>query len=346
MFVRNAWYVAAWEHELSEGGLFTRTILGEPILLYRKSEGGLVALDNRCCHRLAPLSRGSREGDCVRCGYHGMKFDATGQCVDVPGQDSIPPSARVRQYPVVAKNRWVFVWMGDPQKADTALLPDNFSNNDPHWRGKPGYLTMNANYLLIADNLLDFSHLTYVHQNTLGGSTDIAHSKPKIDKLPQGLRLTRRIANTVPAPYHRQFGNFDGNVDRWFIYDFLVPGVLLMSSGVKPIGLADDDYSGALKLHSCQAITPETEKSTHYFFQQAHSFALHDDAISESIFNTLVVAFDEDRLMIESQQKMLDLNPKQRMVGLGADSALGQFRNLIHKQVLAEQQPQRSSVSA
>ena len=97
MWLRNCWYVIAWGHEIPAADapqLFTRTVLGEPVLVYRQADGGLVALEDRCCHRHAPLSMGRREGDCVRCGYHGLKFDAQGQLRgDRPASKSVPARA-------------------------------------------------------------------------------------------------------------------------------------------------------------------------------------------------------------------------------------------------------------
>jgi vanillate O-demethylase monooxygenase subunit len=95
-FIENAWYVAAWDHEIGPDALFARTLLGKPLLFYRREDGGVVAMDDRCCHRAAPLSIGRKEGDCVRCLYHGLKFDFQGVCVEMPGQERIPPMARVR----------------------------------------------------------------------------------------------------------------------------------------------------------------------------------------------------------------------------------------------------------
>src|SRR5262245_43398318 len=118
MFVRNCWYVIAWDHDITADALFSRRVLNEPILLYRTATGEIVALEDRCCHRLAPLSRGRKEGDCVRCGYHGLKFNSSGVCVEVPGYDKVPPKTRVRSFPIAVKNDWVFVWMGDPGLAD------------------------------------------------------------------------------------------------------------------------------------------------------------------------------------------------------------------------------------
>lgn len=340
MFIRNCWYVIAWDHEIPTQGLFARTVLGEPIMLFRGEHGTIAALEDRCCHRHAPLSRGRHEGAAVRCGYHGLKFDATGRCIEIPGQSSIPPQARVRTYPLVLHNKWVFVWMGDPARADTKLLPDNFSNDHPDWRYKPGYLHYNTDYLLICDNLLDFSHLSYLHEKTLGGSTAIAQAKPTITQLdgsgPPGLRITRRVPDVPPPPYYGKLKRFAGNVDRWFDYDFLLPGTLLMRSGGRPTGQAADDMRDAVQLHSCQTLTPETEHSTHYFFQQAHQVHLGDETVTEGLYEGVVAAFHEDRAMIAAQQAAIAREPQARMVPIAADAALNQFRVLARRMIEAE----------
>ena len=270
MFIRNCWYVIAWDHEIAADALFSRRVLNEPILVFRTSSGQLAAIEDRCCHRLAPLSLGRKEGDCVRCGYHGLKFDSTGRCIEVPGLVDVPANARVKSYPLAVKNKWVFVWMGDPAKADVALLPDNFSNEHPDWRNQPGYLHYDTDYLLICDNLLDFSHLSYVHEGTLGGSPMIAQARAEIEDVPRGIRVTRRVPNVPAPPFYQRFREFDTLLNRWFIYDFVLPGTLLMHSGGAPVSDAPGDMRNAVQLHSCQTLTPETETTTHYFFQQSH----------------------------------------------------------------------------
>ena len=337
-FLKNRWYVIAWEHEIPADGLFSRIVLGERVLVYRTSSGEFVALADRCCHRQAPLSAGRREGDCVRCGYHGLKFDATGRCVEIPGQSRIPSKAAVRSYPTVLCNRWVMVWMGDPARADTAMLPDNFSCDHPDWRYRPGYLHYDTDYRLICDNLLDFSHLSYVHATSLGGSTEIARTAPVITALADGVRVTRRIRNTRPSPYHLRFSSFtaDTPIDRWIDYDFLLPGVLLMSSGARPCGDAEDDLSRTIHLHSCQALTPETADSTHYFFQEAHRSDQGDEATTEAIYQGLLVAFEEDRQMITAQAGNLRLQPGLPMLPLPMDGALVRFRRLLAEQLAAD----------
>lgn len=337
-FIRNCWYVVAWDHEIAANALFSRIVLGEPVLLMRLADGEIVALEDRCCHRAAPLSKGRREGDCVRCGYHGLKFDAQGACVEAPGLDRVPPGARVRTYPIAIKNKWVFVWMGDAARADPALLPDNFSCDHPDWRYKPGYLHYETNYLLICDNLLDFSHLSYVHARTLGGSPQIALSRPEIEPVPRGLRVTRRVPDVPPPAYYHKVRKLDGNVDRWFVYDFVLPGTLLMHSGGRPVEDAADDLSRAVQLHSCQTLTPETEHSTHYFFQQAHRAEVSDPTLADGIYNGLVAAFEEDRDMITAQSRVLAARPDAPMLPLAMDAALVRFRRLVGEALEAERE--------
>src|SRR5450631_545616 len=161
-FLKNTWYVTAWSHEVGADTMLARTIAGVPLLLWRDHAGPVAALEDRCCHRAAPLSKGRREGDRIRCMYHGLLFDATGRCIEIPSQDFIPPAARVRAFPIVERFKWIWVWMGDPHKADPTLIPDTHYLDDPGWRGIPDHMHYAANYLLVTDNLLDFSHLSYV----------------------------------------------------------------------------------------------------------------------------------------------------------------------------------------
>ena len=132
VYLRNAWYVAAWDREVGRKPL-ARTILNEPIVLYRKADGAPAALEDRCCHRHVPLSLGTLVGDDLRCGYHGLRFDASGVCVEIPGQPKIPPGARVRSYPVVEKWNWIWIWMGEPARADVKLIPDWWWAGHPDW---------------------------------------------------------------------------------------------------------------------------------------------------------------------------------------------------------------------
>lgn len=336
MFVADSWYVAAWSHEVAEG-LFSRTILGEPVCFFRGQGGEIVALRDRCAHRGAPLSMGRLENGALRCMYHGVKFAASGQCIEIPGQERIPPSMCVRNYPVVERNRWIWIWMGDPLKADPAQIPDTWPLGSPQWAYKPGYYHYDAPHMLVCDNLLDFSHIGYVHPTTLGGTENIALSRPLVQRRDNGVRVERWLLDEVPAPFHTKVASFAGRVDRWHFYDFVVPGVLIMHSGVQATGTGAPQgrYEQALEFRSCQAVTPETTGTSHYFYAVPRNFALDDAQITETIFADVVAAFEEDRVMIEAQARRLTATPEAPMVGIAADAGLVQFRRLLTERLAA-----------
>jgi phenylpropionate dioxygenase-like ring-hydroxylating dioxygenase large terminal subunit len=343
MFIRDCWYVAAWDHEVPAEGFLGRTIASIPLVFWRDAQGELIVLENRCCHRGAKLSMGRKEegGNCVRCMYHGLVFDRTGQCVSAPAQPRIPPQLRVRTFPVVQQHRWVWVWMGDPEKADRSLIPDTQWVDHPQWRSMDGYLHYEVNYLLIADNLLDFSHLPFLHPTTVGGSADYASVLPKVERNERGVRLTKWVSNTEPPTYSAKYADYQAGtlVDRWMYYDFLVPGVLLMDSGMMPAGTGGQDghRENAVAFRGCQALTPETESSTHYFFAHPHNFLIDQPEVTREIHAGIAQAFEEDRAMITSQQENLALDPNFKMVPLSVDAALSQFRWLVEQKIKREQ---------
>ena len=337
-FLRNTWYVAAWSNEITAFGLLPRTIAKTPLVFWRDREGKVVALEDRCCHRAAPLSKGRLENDRLRCMYHGLLFEPSGRCIEIPSQESIPSAAKVRAYPLVERFKWVWVWMGDPEKADVALIPDTHYLDDAGWRGTPGYMHYAANYLLITDNLLDFSHLSYVHERTLGGSAKYAGIRPKITRNGRGVRVERWLVDDEPAPFLRQLKTWPGNVDRWNIYDVVLPGVLLMDSGSAPTGTGAPEGKrvDAAQFFGCQAVTPETENTSHYFFQQSHGFALDDPSVTERLAQSVLAGFEEDRDIILAQQRILDLAPDSPMVAMRMDVALASFRNMLEKAIAEE----------
>jgi vanillate O-demethylase monooxygenase subunit len=333
-FLRNCWYVAAWAHELAGGQLLERTILDKPVVLYKGDSGRAVALDNRCAHRGAKLSNGRREGDCVRCMYHGLKFDPSGKCVQIPGQDNIPPKLGVRSYPVLERDRLVWIWMGDPAAADPAKILDFPYLRDAGWRGQPGYMHYKANYLLIVDNLSDFSHLAFVHTKTLGGSEEYAYkSRPTaIERLADGFRVERWHMDAPSPPYHRKVSPQPDRVDRRNIARMYVPGVFFMETLLRPVG-SDE---GAKQYRNCQFFTPETKRSTHFFWDYLHDYDLHDPAIAASLHDSMVEGFLEDKFIIEAQQETLDADPEFRMSGIVADAPLAHFRRTLGKMIDAE----------
>jgi phenylpropionate dioxygenase-like ring-hydroxylating dioxygenase large terminal subunit len=151
--------VAAWGREVSRQ-LLARTLLEEPVVLFRKEDASVVALEDRCCHRHLPLSRGRLEADTLRCGYHGLLFDASGTCIEIPGQANIPREAKVRSFPTLERYGWVWIWMGEPARADAALIPNWWWAEHPEWAfSRPDPIHVRCNYQLISDNVLDVTHL-------------------------------------------------------------------------------------------------------------------------------------------------------------------------------------------
>jgi vanillate O-demethylase monooxygenase subunit len=195
-------------------------------------------------------------------------------------------------------------------------------------------------YLLICDNLLDFSHLSWVHEKTLGGTKAIALARPVIEPVnapgQRGVKVGRHVPGVPPPPYYAKIRAMPALIDRWFVYDFLLPGTLLMRSGGRPADDAPDDMRNAVQLHSCQTLTPETADSTHYFFMQAYRAEAENFAVTEGIYQSLIQAFNEDRDMISAQHRTMKSAPGASMLPLYMDAALVQFRRLLDSEVAKE----------
>ena len=341
MFLRDCWYVGAWSHEVQGEALLARRLLGERIVFYRLASGGVGALQDRCSHRFAPLSLGRKEGDCLRCMYHGLVFDADGRCVHEPGRGRPSPNTDVRAYPVVERWKQIWVWFGDPARADPDLIPDCRFQDSPDWASIPAYIHYKADYRLILDNLLDFSHLTFVHENTLGGSAAIAETKPKIEDLGDGVRMTRWYRGEPDiAPYLRGFETFSGPVDRWHVYELTTAGnVFNMDSGSAPAGTGAPEghrVAEAMQFHATQIVTPEDERNSHFFWSYAHNFNIADAAFTRRLADRITEGFEEDRLMIEAQQRVIDESGDDAMAYLFVDNGLSLGRRLLAKRLAEE----------
>ncbi|MEX2126117.1 MAG: aromatic ring-hydroxylating dioxygenase subunit alpha [Woeseia sp.] len=343
IFLKNCWYVAAWDHELLDGKKLARTILERPVVLFRGESGKYVALDDRCCHRGAPLSMGRVEGDCLRCMYHGMKYDPSGACVEVPGQERIPKTLRVHSFPIEERGHLLWIWMGDPALADPDLIVDYPPLHDPNWRGLPAYLHYKANWLLIVDNLSDLAHLAFVHTNTLGGSEEYAYkSKPAtIERQENGFRMERWHRNSDPPPYHKKVipaAEHELRLDRRNVVTMIVPGIFLMETLFAPAGSGAENgnLAGVRQYRNSQYMTPETRRTTHFFWNYLHNYDIDNPNIAISLRDSLIEGFHEDKAIIEAQQVLLDRDPSFRMRALEADVALTHFRQALKKRLKQE----------
>jgi len=339
VFVRNSWYPAAWDHEIGRS-LMPRTVLGDKLVLYRTEAGAPVALEDRCCHKFLPLSLGRLKGDAVQCGYHGMTYGPSGACIRIPGQPSIPPQARVRSYPTAEHLGMVWLWMGEPALADADNLFPLPPHGDPGWAVNRGPHThIAANYQHITDNLLDPAHVSFVHPTTLGS--------PASEDIPVETRqegevviVSRWTLDAPPIPLFRKFGRFKGNVDRWQYYYFHPPSISItdFGSGEAGMGHGEDDRNLAMRVYSCHFIAPETEAGSHYFWMQIRNFAQADARVSEEMTEQFILAFDEDKAILEAVQRAEDEHKGKSNLKLAIDNGPARSRRLVDRMVRAEQQ--------
>ncbi len=363
MFLKNAWYVAGWDRQIGTTP-FARTILNEPVVLFRREDGTPVALEDRCCHRQYPLSKGVVSGGNIRCGYHGLLFDGSGACVEIPGQDRIPPSARVRSFPVVEKYNWIWIWMGEPAKADVSLIPDWWWCDHPEWAFvRPDPLYTRANVELFNDNLLDVTHLAYVHTTSIG--TGAITEFPVITEQDKGMvRMRRLIENRPPPPLYKAAGKFTGNVDRGQIAEHVSPCYTVNYAGVTAVGSKvpqgqrgrslneitrggskGDGSDRKIDLMALSAPSPETDTTTMYYFGFVRNFGLTDPEIDRFLSVDFVNVFREDVDVLEAQQRNITRNPNAPHMDIKVDAAPLAARRMLSQLIDAERSPQSSAAA-
>jgi vanillate O-demethylase monooxygenase subunit len=333
MWIRNAWYVAAWTHEIEPGRIHARTIIDQPLALYRTADGAIVALEDRCPHRFAPLSLGRLEGDALRCMYHGLKFAPDGRCLEIPGQKLIPQGACVRRFPAETVGSWVWVWMGEADRADPAAIPRTIALDDPGYRLSAGQLDYDAHYLLIDDNLLDLSHLSFAHEKTLGvDMPQWAELRPRMSPIDRGLRFERWHTGHHPRGFMKRLGE---TLDVWTTYDFLFPGIFLQRTVFFPAGTAEASGRQATEREPLfyrideQAVTPTGPRASRYFYAAGTRAEDIDAGQLERLFAVTATAFHEDKRIIEAQQKLIDREPDRAMLPTSLDAGPTRFRKLV-----------------
>lgn len=349
MFLKNHWYVAAWSKDV-ERELLGRVLLGEYVCLYRTEDGTPVALENRCPHRNMPLSEGNLIGNSVQCAYHGLEFDRTGACTHVPGRDTAPDWARVRRYPVAERGGWLFIWMGDPARADEAAIPDYHRRiTDPDWVAATGQTHVKAGYRLVLDNLLDLSHLTYVHGSTTGNRAVAENALIDTEVEGDTVRVTRTMTDVPPATAFVEYGGYSENIDRWQISTYLAPAYIDICNGSEPVGAgtfgaARNTSQGQWGFVVYHAMTPETETTTHQFWCVAGENRCVAEDKRVLFAEQMREVLKEDLDVYEAQQACIDLDPDA--VGRDAnprgtlpiDEGLLQMRRIIRRLYGAEQQ--------
>lgn len=340
-YLRNVWYVAAWDNEIKPGELFPRRLLDQPVLFFRDTAGRVQAIEDRCPHRFAPLSMGKLCGDAVQCGYHGLRFDGSGACTHNPhGDGKIPRAARVRNYPVAEKYSVIWIWMGDADKADEALIPE-FSCMDPeHMYVAKRYLHARANYVLESDNILDLSHIEFLHPGTLG-SSDVSQSITRVEQQGNTVWSYRQTVNEIlPDFLYAAFGFEPGTrVDRWIDVRWDAPANMLLMAGATPTGRPRDEGRETPLPH---LFTPETATTTHYWFSFPMPRAMGEmgEQIAEQQIAGLYQPFStEDLPMLEAQQQVIGDSDfwSQKPILLPGDAAAVRARRVLDQLIQDEQ---------
>jgi vanillate O-demethylase monooxygenase subunit len=335
MFVKNAWYVAAFANEIVHA-ISKRRVLSEPIILWRAENGSVIAMEDRCPHRRVPLSIASLIGDQVKCGYHGMQFDATGRCTFVPGQSQPHPTARVKTYPIVEKQTLIWVWMGAVELADAAVVPDLRWLSDSAWVPVTGYLHVQADYRLATDNLLDLSHETYVHSHTIGNQA-VADNPVNVTVVANRIvRAHREIPNQEPPPFIAETIGTSERINRWQTAIYMPPGVHMTEAGIFPVS---KPRASAYLTRVLHLLTPETPDSTHYFWAMCRNYRLNDTSVGGPIKKGLDKTFGEDKAILELQAEWLrdQGDPEIPGAAIKVDEAPIRARRLLKAMVTKEQ---------
>lgn len=341
-YLRNAWYVAAWDDEVTRN-LFARTILDEPVLLFRKEDGAAVAISGRCPHRFAPLHLGKLIGDVVECPYHGLQFDCAGACVHNPhGSGAVPKTATLKTYPIREAHGVVWIWMGERQP-DESLLPDFALLAQPEkYRTVRGVISVEANYELITDNLLDLTHIVYVHAGSIGSaqhlerqSTETKQEGSRVWSIRTNREITAGAIYHVFNPIYAQI-----KVDKLQSMRWDPPCNMLLEivhhETQKPDRHRTSNYGGNL-------LTPESETRTHYFWSLSRDFDLENEKLDEVARGLIKLAFEQqDKPIIEAQQRMMGTPDlfSLRPVLLETDAATVRARRALDRLRRAELVPQ------
>jgi phenylpropionate dioxygenase-like ring-hydroxylating dioxygenase large terminal subunit len=341
-FIFNEWYVAAFGTELGQQ-LLKRRLLGRNLVMYRTTDGAVVALDDRCAHRSFPLSAGHLEGDTLVCGYHGFRYDRHGDCIEVPSQTKCPPGIGVRNFATAERGPLVWIWMGDPKEADEGRIPAQPWLESPQWQRSQGYFALAASYVCLHENLMDLTHLTHLHARTFG-TADYARA-PYDTLLEDGhFSLTRRVVPTrLPPVWAEPTGILGDQAARITTSEFLSPGLHQVSAAFYDTA-APAAGRREFRIKTAHIPTPESLTSTHYFIVHGRDFALERDEVTQFMHQQLFAAFEEDVVGLAALERVLaEAGPEAYEISIPSDGAAVAMRRYLKRRSDAEHTPGASA---
>ena len=336
-FLKNAWYVAALSGEVGRS-LQPLKLLGEAVVVYRTQDGLPVALEDACPHRKLPLSMGRLKGDAVECGYHGLTFNRSGQCIDAATQDRIPPKAQVRSYPVRDRYGLLWIWMGEPAGALTQDVIDIPDHDNPAWHLTPGDRLHCASHdLWLVDNQLDPSQVAWVHRGSFAGAgTD--RTPLELSVTDTGVISSRWLLNQPPPPFYAPLVKFKGPADRLQHYEVRYPSVAINKSVYTPAGAGGPgsvDGPNTYRMVSYNFLTPVDDDHTLYFWLQHRNTDPQDEGITQRNASGAKAAFEEDRLILEAVHQGMK-HRTTPTTGLLLDAAASRFRQGLARLIALE----------
>ncbi|RST30672.1 aromatic ring-hydroxylating dioxygenase subunit alpha [Sphingomonas ginkgonis] len=337
-WLTNRWYVAGWDSEIDSAPL-ARTICGVPMLFYRKLDRTPVAMRDACPHRLLPLSMGLREGDSIRCKYHGLKIGPDGRAEEMPLRtEAVNRSICVPTYPVAERHRFVWIWIGNAALADPALIPDLWPCSAPGWTFDGGTYHVACDYRLMIDNLMDLTHETYVHAGSIG-QPEILDAPIETRVEGDEVHVSRWMPGIDAPPFWRTALKQPGPVDRWQICRFLLPSAVMIDVGVAPVeaGATPDRHDQGARGMVIDFMTPESETSHHYFWGMARNFDVNDAGFTARMKRQQGGVFAEDKVILEAQQRSIETNPGLRLSAYRIDEGGVRARQLIARALRAEE---------
>ncbi|TCK04198.1 aromatic ring-hydroxylating dioxygenase subunit alpha [Marinobacterium mangrovicola] len=332
-FPLDMWYVAALSKELTDKPI-GRTLLNQSVVLFRTPDGQVAALENRCCHRDLPLSYGTVEESGIRCGYHGLLFDGEGKCLEVPGQDRVPRKAFVSAYSVKEQDSLVWIWFGSEENSKPSCEPPRYEvHTDERYVFDGGVFYYEAPYQLIHDNLLDLSHLGYVHLRTIGGNAKVhMGAEMKVEGEGDTVRVVRHMRNSTPPPTYTMAYPFEDKVDRWQEIEFHPSHLRIWTGAVNAnTESLDSPDRGGFHMRGFHAITPETAESSHYFWTVASNPATNKDEINKIVTEQSEMTFEEDKVVIEAQYQNMKRFADRPMVDIHVDVGPNRARRIIKR---------------
>jgi vanillate O-demethylase monooxygenase subunit len=290
--IRNAWYVAGLSDEIGRE-LLSRTLLETRVVLYRKLDGTVVALRDRCPHRSFPLSKSQLKGDRLTCRYHGLSFDEHGKCVHVPSSPEAKSNIRVRSFTVVERKPLVWIWMGEADLADPTLIPDLHWLDDANWTTVQGSYAIGSNYVAMHENLLDQTHFTFLHEGTVG-TPEWAAAPLEVSTQDDVVSLRRELLKSEPPGIYAAPMRLQGKlVDRLSEAAFIGPaGHVAKARITQRDGSTEEGRE--FRVNITHLFTPQTQHSIHYWWFNSRDFYLQDDAASQFLHDASAQAYYED----------------------------------------------------